>query len=502
MAMRTPETFVQEYNGKAIDDDGAYGVQCIDGFRVGCKYVGIPVIPTPNNWADGYWTCKDASGNVVQSVKEWQETYFEKVPVDQLTDGCWIVWPRGYGSHPSSHIAMYYHGQEFGENQGSNRAFHLMNTDFSDAYGGLMPKVWANATAPEYDFEENINGHLYHMYGQSEGLKPVILSPGLNKVAKIRDLDCNYEVFAKVTGCNFYQAKTNVPGQAFGMTFGDISAPLSGTYQTLPGQDSTMFYDIENDAYGDCTGVEINREHNVFSPVLIYPTGNNVQYARMVGLSHTKDVNYYAFIFRMVSGQFVLGLNAQKLSPDQIVVDMLQRFPGIDKVMFIDGGGSAQMMRYKVNDRQVEYTRDTDTPTAGAFALIGAPINSAPAPDVPEEPDTPIEPDQPVEEPETPAEETPAQQDPDQGPVELPEVPTIIIDDQEDPMEDKKVTIREQIARLIDVKSLITFELIGTLCYMQITGKPVDQQFMVVVTAVITWYFSYQVKKSNNGDQK
>lgn len=483
---KTPETFVDEYNGKAIDDDGAYDVQCVDGFRIGCKYLGIPAIPTPNNWADGYWTCKDGKGNVVQSVKDWQSEYFEKVPISELTDGCWVVWPQGCRSHPSSHIAMYYHGQEFGERQyEGNRSFCLKNTDFSDALGGLYPKAWAHATAPEWDFDVTINGHLYHMYGQSAGLTPVVLSPGLNKVAQIRDIDCNYEVFAKITGCNFYQAKNGVPGQPYGMTFGDISSPICGVYQSLPAQDSTMYYDIEADAYGDCTGVDVNAQHNVFSPVLIYPTGKNVQYARMVGLSHTKDVNYYTFVFRMISGQFVLGLTAQKLSPDQIVVDLLDQYPGVEKVMFIDGGGSAEMMRYRVNDKQVEYTRDTGTPTAGAIAFIGAPIEQpAPAPDPVPEP-APIEPDQPGED----APEYPQPEDPD---------PDIIIKDEEDEtMKDEQVTIVEQIAKLIDVKSIITFALVGTLCYLQITGKAIDQQFMTVVTAVVTFYFTRQVMKQD-----
>jgi hypothetical protein len=51
------------------------------------------------------------------------------------------------------------------------------------------------------------------------------------------------------------------------------------------------------------------------------------------------------------------------------------------------------------------------------------------------------------------------------------------------------------------VKSLMTFALIGTLCYLAINGKELDQQFMSTVTAVVTFYFSYQIKK-NNGDQK
>jgi hypothetical protein len=144
------------------------------------------------------------------------------------------------------------------------------------------------------------------------------------------------------------------------------------------------------------------------------------------------------------------------------------------------------MMRYKVKDKQVEYTRDMDTPTAGAFAFIGSPI-------VKPQPTPEPAPQEPVEEDPTPA---PVPEEPQP----LPEVPTIEVDDKEDAMQDKPVTIIEQIAKLIDVKSIITFMLIGTLCYLAINGKALDQQFMTIVTAVVTFYFSYQVKK--NGDQK
>jgi hypothetical protein len=38
--------------------------------------------------------------------------------------------------------------------------------------------------------------------------------------------------------------------------------------------------------------------------------------------------------------------------------------------------------------------------------------------------------------------------------------------------------------------------LIGTLCYLAVNGKALDQQFMTIVTAVTTFYFSYKVQKS------
>ena len=51
--MKTPQEFIDLYNGKAIDDDGAYGVQCVDGYRVFCKWIGMGAYPTGTNYADG-----------------------------------------------------------------------------------------------------------------------------------------------------------------------------------------------------------------------------------------------------------------------------------------------------------------------------------------------------------------------------------------------------------------------------------------------------------------
>ena len=226
--MKTPESFVQEYTGKAINDDGAYGVQCVDGFRIGCKYLGIPVIPTPNNWADGYWTGLNANGLPNKQTLQWQAKHFDKIrDPKQFRNGDWVIWARNSKSHPSSHIAMWYNGKSFGENQGGDRSFCLKSTDFSDALGALRPKAWT-ASIPDYESDLTINGHLYHLYGQTTGLRAVVLSPGLNKTALIKDLDCSADVFCKITGCNYFQLSKQIPDPPHGTTYGPISSPLCG----------------------------------------------------------------------------------------------------------------------------------------------------------------------------------------------------------------------------------------------------------------------------------
>jgi len=54
----------------------------------------------------------------------------------------------------------------------------------------------------------------------------------------------------------------------------------------------------------------------------------------------------------------------------------------------------------------------------------------------------------------------------------------------------KKVKITERLAKLIDVKSLTTFALIGVFCALSLRGRVTADQFMVIATAVITFYFA------------
>lgn len=152
-ANKTPQQFYAENVGKRFNkgknwNDSYFGYQCVAGFKHFCEWMGIPVILTPNNYADGYWTCKNVNGTINSATKAWQEKYFDKVsnPKD-FQVGDWVMWSRG-SSHKSSHIAMAYKGtgmsslQEFGQNQGGNGAFCLKSTNFSDACGALRPKQW------------------------------------------------------------------------------------------------------------------------------------------------------------------------------------------------------------------------------------------------------------------------------------------------------------------------------------------------------------------------
>lgn len=131
---KTPDDFYKTYLGKAIDYDKGYGVQCVDGFRVFCQWAFGTSWPTGNGWADGYWY-----------NREKYSKYFTFVSAKDLKNGDWVIWARGSKSHPSSHIAMYYNHQSFGQNQHDNKygaGFSLHPANFADALGGLRWRGW------------------------------------------------------------------------------------------------------------------------------------------------------------------------------------------------------------------------------------------------------------------------------------------------------------------------------------------------------------------------
>lgn len=59
--------------------------------------------------------------------------------------------------------------------------------------------------------------------------------------------------------------------------------------------------------------------------------------------------------------------------------------------------------------------------------------------------------------------------------------------------------IRERIAKLIDLKSIITLLIVGALIYGFVIKVINAEQFMMVATMILTFYFG---KKDKNEDKK
>ena len=506
--LKTPEDFVQKYNGKSVDYDGAYGVQCVDGFKIGCAYLSIPVAPTPNNWADGYWTGLNANGTPNKTILQWQAKYFEKVKdPNQFRNGDWVVWGRNgvSPSHPSSHIAMWFNKQEFGENQGGNGGFCLKSTDFSDALGALRPKAWGGSPSVEIPYGASVIemvNNKYSLYRQNpETEDSAVLSAGLNKVLPISKLDAEVYVMAKATGANYCQMRDDVTGQPKGMTFGDISSPLNDVWRQLPNQDTTLYYDLETGVYGDCTGISINKEHNVFSPAVVYPETGNYQYARMVGISHVNVVSRYTFSIRLKDGSYVLGLALQDCTPKQIAEDFKATI-AFHSIAFLDGGGSAQFGRWDSSKGKFEYVRDTGRPCPSAVAIISKkPLKPStetlPLPPVQE--DNANETQQGAHETVIPLPTSPetgeSEEEPmsENKPAESPE--TKPVEGWTDP-EPQTGIIKERVAALLSVKSILTLALTVIFGYLVVNQIVIPDLFNEIYKIVILFFFGYQTGKA------
>lgn len=61
--------------------------------------------------------------------------------------------------------------------------------------------------------------------------------------------------------------------------------------------------------------------------------------------------------------------------------------------------------------------------------------------------------------------------------------------------------IKDRLAKLIDVKTFVTFSLTAAFVYLAIIGKVEPQIFLTIYTMVISFYFGTQYEKNNKEDE-
>jgi hypothetical protein len=263
----------------------------------------------------------------------------------------------------------------------------------------------------------------------------------------------------------------------YGTTYGDISAPLNDVWTETPNQDTTMYFDLDTGAYGDCTGIHIEPTHNVYSPAVVYPAHGNYQYARMVGINHVNTVSTYSFVIRFGQGDYAVGISKQELTPKQIAADFRQY--AIESISFLDGGGSAQFGRW--NGSTFEYIRDTGREVPSAVAIIGTePAQIPPQSDV----NTPTG-------DETQKDEEPTMKD---DTIEFEPIQGDSWTDPEPTQQDH--IILQRIASLMSVKSIITLALTAAFIALVVNNKDLPDDFVNIYTMCISFFFGYQFKKA------
>lgn len=60
--------------------------------------------------------------------------------------------------------------------------------------------------------------------------------------------------------------------------------------------------------------------------------------------------------------------------------------------------------------------------------------------------------------------------------------------------------IRDRLARLIDVKTIVTFALTAAFVYLSIIGEVKPEIFMTIYTMVVGFYFGTQHEKNKKGE--
>lgn len=59
------------------------------------------------------------------------------------------------------------------------------------------------------------------------------------------------------------------------------------------------------------------------------------------------------------------------------------------------------------------------------------------------------------------------------------------------------MTIKDKLVKIINIKSIVTLLTTIVFCYLAILGKVTADQFMLVFTTIIAFYYGTQVEKKN-----
>lgn len=188
----TPKEFYDTQKDKAVDIDYTAGVQCVDLFKIFTKRnYNVWNYNCGNGYANGLW--------INRKSKPYYQ-FFEEVSADNLQDGDWCFWDKGSKECPDSHVAMYYQGKFFGQNQDKSRKAILKTISKDGLLGVLRPKMYKNAE--ELTVVTRADQILY------KGSK--VKFDGIFKVDILKSpLSSNLFGCSVLTGCSYSNYKSN-----------------------------------------------------------------------------------------------------------------------------------------------------------------------------------------------------------------------------------------------------------------------------------------------------
>lgn len=139
------QDFINKYNGKKIDFDGAYGNQCVDLFRFFNKEVLEIAQPKGVNGAKDFW------GNYANDPNLYNN--FDKIAntpsfVPQFGDIA--IFNNGTHGHISicNGKGTTSRFESFDQNYPTNSACHIQSHNYKEFYGVLRPKNQSKLSAP------------------------------------------------------------------------------------------------------------------------------------------------------------------------------------------------------------------------------------------------------------------------------------------------------------------------------------------------------------------
>ena len=128
----TPAAFVNAVNGRGFNE--GYGYQCVAGFKEFMYSLSGKYVAAAGGGAKGY---ASQQAQIEPLGFKWHSG------TAGLQNGDWAIWTNGqYG-----HVAMYYNGQWFGQNQyaanpNTGNAFNLANISTNGIAGYYRPNIY------------------------------------------------------------------------------------------------------------------------------------------------------------------------------------------------------------------------------------------------------------------------------------------------------------------------------------------------------------------------
>lgn len=179
----TPKQFYDKYIGKEVDIDKSYGVQCVDLFKAFTKdNYGVWQYNCTNGYASGLW--------IYRKEKPYYK-YFVDASVNSMQNGDWVIWGKSKET-PDTHVAMYYNGKFFGQNQKGIKKATLTDISKSGIIGVLRPKMYIKSHKIGYQAHiQNIGWQGWKYDGETAG------TTGKSKRLEAIRIDYNKPVYAK-----------------------------------------------------------------------------------------------------------------------------------------------------------------------------------------------------------------------------------------------------------------------------------------------------------------